>query len=88
MRDSAHHNLWCTRKREPQAAKRFFAPFLRGEKNLSGPRRSQAVPSVGPKGLQQLGKTRKAFREEIYHTLKAGRVYLLNQGKKFAPVSR
>ncbi len=49
---------------------------------------TKMIGSVGPKGLQQLGKTRKAFREEIYHTLKAGRVYRLDQGKKFAPVSR
>ena len=43
------------------------------------------ITSVGAKGLRQLGKTRKAFREEIYESLKAGRVYKLDPNKKFAP---
>jgi len=43
------------------------------------------ITSVEAKGLRQLGKTRKAFREEIYESLKAGRVYKLDPNKKFAP---
>jgi transposase len=42
------------------------------------------ITSVGTKGLRQLGKTRKAFREEIYESLKTGRVYQLDPGKTFA----
>jgi transposase len=45
------------------------------------------ITSVGAKGLKQLGKTRKAFREEIHATLKAGRVYQLDLHKKFAPAT-
>jgi transposase len=40
---------------------------------------------VGAKGLKQLGKTRKALREEIHASLKAGRTYLLNPNLKFLP---
>jgi transposase len=36
------------------------------------------LTGVGAKGLKKLGKTRKAFREEIHLSLKAGRTYLLN----------
>jgi transposase len=43
------------------------------------------LTSVGAKGLKQLGKTRKAFKEEIHGALLAGRVYELDPGKKFAP---
>jgi transposase len=43
------------------------------------------ITSVGARGLKQLGKTRKAFREEIYESLKAGKVYKLDPDKKFAP---
>jgi len=45
------------------------------------------ITSVGAKGLKQLNKTRKAFREEIYASLKAGRVYALEPNKKFAPAA-
>jgi len=45
------------------------------------------ISSVGTKGLKQLGKTRKAFREEIYASLKAGRVYQLDPHKKFVPAN-
>jgi len=40
---------------------------------------------VGAKGLKQLGKTRKAWREEIHASLQAGRTYLLNPNLKFIP---
>jgi len=43
------------------------------------------LTSVGAKGLKQLGKTRKAFREEIHASLKAGRIYLLDPNLKFIP---
>jgi transposase len=46
---------------------------------------SQMVGSVGQPGLQALGKTRKAYREEIYQMLKTGRTYLLDPNKKYAP---
>lgn len=45
----------------------------------------KVLTSVGAKGLKQLGKTRKAFREEIYQSLKTGRVYQLEPDKKFVP---
>jgi transposase len=43
------------------------------------------ITSVGANGLKQLGKTRKAFREEIHKALKAGRVYQLDPNKEFVP---
>lgn len=43
------------------------------------------ISQVGTVGLQQLGKTRKAFRQEIIQTLKTGRVYVLDPHKKFSP---
>jgi hypothetical protein len=46
---------------------------------------SKMIGSVGQQGLQFLGKTRKAYREEIYHRLKAGREYVLDPNKKFVP---
>ncbi len=45
------------------------------------------ISSVGTKGLKQLGKTRKAFREEIHASLKAGRVYQLDPNKRFVPAN-
>ena len=39
--------------------------------------------SVGAKGLQKLGKVRRAYREEIYHTLKNGRPYGLDPSQPF-----
>jgi len=43
------------------------------------------IRSVGPQGLQSLGKTRKAYREEICQRLKTGREYVLDPNKKFVP---
>jgi transposase len=43
------------------------------------------ITSVGPKGLQQLGKTRQALRKESYDSLTTGRIYVLDRNKKFAP---
>ena len=41
------------------------------------------LAGVGAKGLKKLGKTRKAFREEIHASLTAGRTYRLNPNLKF-----
>jgi len=43
------------------------------------------ITQVGPKGLQQLGKTRTTLRTDIQQSLKTGRVYELVLDKKFAP---
>jgi len=48
---------------------------------------AKILTSVGARGLKQLGKTRKAFKQEIYGSLKAGRVYLLGPDKKYAPAA-
>lgn len=42
------------------------------------------IGQVGRQGLAQLGKTRRAFREEIYQSLKTGRAYVLDLQKKLA----
>lgn len=39
------------------------------------------ITRVGTAGLQSLGKTRKALREQICHSLKSGREYLLSPPK-------
>lgn len=44
---------------------------------------SKIISQVGTQGLQRLNKTRQAFREETYQSLKAGRVYFLDPNKKF-----
>jgi transposase len=43
------------------------------------------IRSVGPQGLQSLGKTPKAYRQEICQRLKTGREYVLDPNKKFIP---
>jgi len=43
------------------------------------------ISQVGPAGLQKLGKTRKAFRQEIYQSLQTTKIYVLNYPKKFTP---
>jgi len=43
------------------------------------------ISSVGQPGLARLGKPRKAYRQEIYDTLKTGRVYVLDPDKKYVP---
>ena len=47
---------------------------------------SKIITSVGTKGLKQLGKTRKALREQIHNSLKAGKLYRLDPNKTFAPL--
>ncbi len=44
---------------------------------------SKIISQVGTQGLQRLNKTRPAFRKEIYQSLKAGRVYVLDPKKTF-----
>jgi transposase len=40
------------------------------------------IASVGEQGLNRLDKNRKAYREEIYQSLKTARVYVLDPDKK------
>jgi transposase len=44
---------------------------------------SKMISQVGSKGLEQLKKNRKDFRQEIHQRLKAGRVYVLDPAKTF-----
>ena len=46
------------------------------------------ISAVGQPALRRLAKTRRTYREEIYQTLKAGRVYVLDPDKKFTPKAR
>ena len=46
------------------------------------------ISQVGAAGLQKLNKTRKAFREEIFQSLKTGKEYVLNTNKKFTPATQ
>lgn len=43
------------------------------------------ISQVGSKGLEQLKKNRRDFRQEIHQRLKAGRVYVLDPDQKFVP---
>jgi transposase len=43
------------------------------------------LQAVGPTGFKKLGKTRKAFREEIFQSLKTGKTYVLDPHKTFDP---
>ncbi len=45
------------------------------------------ITSVGTKGLKQLGQTRKLLREQIYGSLRTGRIYLLDPNKQFVPAN-
>jgi transposase len=42
---------------------------------------SKIITQVGEAGLKQLNKTRKAFREETFQSLKAGKTYQLDSGE-------
>jgi len=46
---------------------------------------SKMISQVGSAGLEKLGKTRLAFRQEIYQALQTGRVYVLDPNKKWSP---
>ena len=41
------------------------------------------ITRVGPQALDQMGKSRKAYREEIIQSLKRGRTYVLKPNLKF-----
>jgi transposase len=43
---------------------------------------NKMIGSVGRQGLKRLGKTRKAYREQIHQALKTGRTYVLDPNKK------
>jgi len=43
------------------------------------------ISQVGTGALKKLGKTGKVFRQEIFQSLKTGRVYQLDPNKKFHP---
>lgn len=43
------------------------------------------ITQAGAAALKSLGKTRKAFREEVCQRLTSGRVYVLDMKKKFVP---
>jgi hypothetical protein len=45
----------------------------------------QIISQVGTVGLKKLEKTRKAFREEIFQSLKTGKEYVLDPDKKYIP---
>ena len=44
---------------------------------------TQMISSVGPQGLQSLGQTRQAYRQDIYQRLKTGRAYVLDPNARF-----
>lgn len=46
---------------------------------------SKIISQVGVKALCKLKKDRTTLREEVYESLKAGRVYVLDPNKKFVP---
>jgi transposase len=46
---------------------------------------SKMISQVGATGLQKLNKTRDAFREETFQSLKTGKEYVLDPNKKFTP---
>jgi transposase len=41
------------------------------------------ISQIGTTGLQKLGKAREAFRQEIFQSLKTGKVYVLHPPQKF-----
>jgi len=43
------------------------------------------ISQIGTAGLKKLGKARKVFRQEIFQSLKTGKVYVLHPPKKFLP---
>jgi transposase len=49
---------------------------------------TKMIGQVGTKGLQQLGQTRKALREEAQQSLKRRKVYQLAPDKKFTPAAK
>jgi transposase len=49
---------------------------------------NKIMGQVGTEKLKSLNKDRQAFREQIYQSLKTGRVYLLDPNKKFVPTGQ
>jgi transposase len=45
------------------------------------------IGTVGSTALQRLGRKSKAYRQEIYHQLTTGRLYVLDPNKKFCPTA-
>jgi transposase len=43
------------------------------------------ISQIGTAGLKKLGKARKVFRQEIFQSLKTGKVYVLHPPQKFLP---
>jgi transposase len=43
------------------------------------------ISQIGSATLNQSGKTRKSFRQEIFQSLKSGKEYVLDPNKKFSP---
>ncbi len=46
---------------------------------------SQIMGRLGTSGLEKLGKTRKAFREQIFQSLKTSKTYVLDPTRKYLP---
>lgn len=46
------------------------------------------ISNIGADGLKNLGKTRKAFRDELHQSLKTGRVYVLDPHRKYEPKTK
>lgn len=45
------------------------------------------ITHVGTEGLKKLGKTRRAFREEVHELIKSGRTYEMDPNKKLTPTA-
>jgi hypothetical protein len=69
--------IWYLMQGRWTALEQIEAPLLRKVSHL--------ISSVGQPGLQALGKTRKAYRQEVFQRLKTGRTYVLDPNQKYAP---
>jgi transposase len=45
----------------------------------------KVISQVGKAGLEQLGQTRRTLREQMNQTLKTGKAYVLDPGRKYVP---
>jgi transposase len=61
-----------------------WTPLEEIDKRLAA-KLSKIITNVGPEGLKKLGKTRRAFRDEIHQSIKSGRNYEMDPHKKFVP---
>ena len=64
-----------------------WTPLEEIDQRLAG-KLSKIITNVGAEGLKKLGKTRRAFREEIHQLIKTGRTYELDPTKKFTPTTK